>query len=368
MNEKCNLDIFEKDTRAATVYIAFFDPKIQQDAIELIYHNRNPGKNIQWIIEKRKFLEENGYLIRENNNLRGAVFRANVDPIINTILEEIERRGSFIEKNNLTTIESIKTLKIILDSFWFRNFYSKKVLKNPFSYKNNELISTYQYLNNYTKGEPLEIINIKHLLLNLINEVGHCSYTFNKLIALYPDLFPTNEFFHPDINELNSIGNFEEYITKKIYFLDTDFIKYFYSVLNSDRNIMTDAVNEKETFFLMMKLSHKFKVKRDRSIRQFILKRDDAICQCPKMFNPECTYSRKEKILTPAFKEDKKFTMPQSFIDCIYLQSALTPLTVSNIMRKGYHNTSLALEERCETVTVQFQKFFEKYSNFELGY
>ena len=79
MNEKCTLDRLENDLDAATVYIAFFEPKYQQKAIELIYHKKNPGVNLQWFYKKRQELEKEGYLTRCDTRLKRSIFDLNIE-------------------------------------------------------------------------------------------------------------------------------------------------------------------------------------------------------------------------------------------------------------------------------------------------
>lgn len=359
MTNNCNLKTLDYDPKSAIVYIAFFDPKIQQDAIELIYHKRNPGKNIQWIIDKREELETNEYLERQNRRLRGAIFRSTVDPIINTIISEIQRRGSFLDLKNQSTIDSIKALKLILDSSWFRKYYSKKRLMDPFSSNSEDTNSTYQFLKEYQKGEPLNIKNIQHLILNMINEIGHCSHTYAKLISLNPDIFPSKVFFRPSIDELNAIGNFDEYINMKKANIPLDFLKEFYSVLNRERISMIDIVNAKEKFLLLNKFS------REYQIRKRVHSKDMKRCHCDAPEIPSYrSWYRPRGVSPSSFNVsenpifENKHVMSQSFVNSMIVESALIPLSVSDIMRKCYHNSSLALEERCETVFIHFQKAF----------
>ena len=369
MTEKCNLEILENDVRAATVYIAFFEPKIQQDAIELIYHHRNPGRNIQWVIDKRKELERDGYLTRSDRKLRGAIFKSNIDPIIHTIEKEIERSGSFLNKEDEFTKESFSALNLILNSTWFRNFYSRKVLKNPFYYSNKKIHSTYQFLNGYIAGDPLEVVNVKHLLLNLICEIGHYSYTYHKLMSLYPNTKFEDQDYYPDIQELLQVGSFDEYIHKKKPVIPIQLINLFYHDLMSNKDILIDIVTRKERYLLIERLSRGIELKNAKKIDEYALIRYNERLR-PRMSlrrsyrSMDDSMMRKKRIIEPHYTHERELEIPDEFIQSIKTASALIPISVSNIMRKCYRDSSLAIEERCEILLTHYQKFFMECGDY----
>jgi len=369
MTEKCNLEVLDNDVRAATVYIAFLEPKIQQDAIELIYHKRNPGKNVQWVIDKRKELERDGYLTKSDRKLRGAVFKSNIDPIIHTIQKEIERSGSFLNKEDEFTKESFTALNLILNSTWFRNFYSRKILKNPFYYSNKKIHSTYQFFNRYIAGDILEVVNVKHLLLNLICEIGHYSYTYHKLMSLYPNIKFEDQDFYPDIQELLHVGSFDEYIHKKTPFIPIQVINLFYHDLMSNKDILVDIVNRKERYLLIERLSRGFELKNDNEVDEYALVRYNERLR-PGMNLRRSYRSRNAsmvkmaRIIEPDYTHERELEIPKEFIQSIKTASALIPISVSNIMRKCYRDSSLAIEERCEILLTHYQQFFMECGNY----
>ena len=339
MNENCTLERLENDVDAATVYIAFFEPKYQQKAIELIYHKKNPGVNLQWFYKKRQELEKEGYLTRCDTKLKGSVYKSNIEPVINTIREEINKRGSLLIKDDAVIKDSFNDLRLILDSKWFRDFYSKKRLEYPFRYTNGKIISTYQPLDTYIAGGRLKVTNVKHLLLNLINEIGNYSYTYNKLMSSFTNFEFKDQVFYPDIQDLLHVGSFDKFFDEKSQYIPDKAIDLFYHDLVSDSEILIDNVNrmEKNLSIYLVSRDTEFKTK----------SRDTGLCE----FRFESTYKHND------FSHERELELPKAFIDSIKEQSALIPLSVANIMRKCYRDPSLAVEERCKNLLDHYQDF-----------
>lgn len=367
MTENCNLENLDHDVRAATVYIAFFAPKIQQDAIELIFHKRNPGRNIQWVINKRKELERDGYLTKCDTKLRGAVFKSNIDPVIHTLRKEIERSGSFLNTDDDFTKESFAALNLILDSTWFRNFYSRKILKNPFYYSNKKIHSTYQFLTGYIAGDVLKVVNVKHLLLNLISEIGHYSYTYHKLMSLYPNSKFEDQDFYPDIQELLQVESFDEYIQNKTRVIPIQVINLFYHDLMSKKDILIDIVNRKEKYLLIERLSRGLELRNDKKIDEYALVRNNERLRLGidlRYRSKNVSMMDEFHLIDPHYTHERELETPDEFIQSIKTASALIPISVSNIMRKSYRDSSLAIEERCEILLTHYQKFFMECGDY----
>lgn len=69
-------------------------------------------------------------------------------------------------------------------------------------------------------------------------------------------------------------------------------------------------------------------------------------------------------IIEPHYTHERELEIPDEFIQSIKTASALIPISVSNIMRKCYRDSSLAIEERCEILLTHYQKFFMECENY----
>lgn len=146
LNENYRLEYLDSDWKLATVYSTFLVPKSQQEAIRLIYGMRTtPGKKapvihqpVQWISDTREILIEQGILERVDQKLKGAVIKANIDPIVQSLIT-----AGTQDSTDPVVLDGVR---IILNSSWFRNFFSFDNLNSPITYQNKEPYEPYRDL------------------------------------------------------------------------------------------------------------------------------------------------------------------------------------------------------------------------------
>ncbi len=88
-----SLSWLDSDSKLATVWTAYLEPKTQQEAFRLINLVPNGEERrprlvgpMQWVIDARETLQEKGCLIKTDNKLRNSIYKADITPVINTIL------------------------------------------------------------------------------------------------------------------------------------------------------------------------------------------------------------------------------------------------------------------------------------------
>ena len=188
------LDLLDKDWKMATVYTAFLFPKSQQDAIRLIYKagkgtgGRAPIINhpVNWIITAREELMDRGYLVSTDNKLRNSVIKADIEPIIQSLIAAGVVGGS--------TPEVIEGVRLVLDSTWFRTFFSYDNLYHPITYRNHTDYEPYRDITKIIPSrdrsdreplerERLEITNLKNRLFQLLYEIGYYSHNIRWMMG-----------------------------------------------------------------------------------------------------------------------------------------------------------------------------------------
>jgi hypothetical protein len=238
-----NLEFLDKDWKLATVYTAFLSSKSQQDAIRLIYKkkyeegDKKSGKKApivqpqNWIIATRKKLMNEGYLIRMDNELKNSVIKANIEPIVNSLIATHLHDSSDREIQN--------GLLLVLDSKWFRQLFSYGNLHSPFTYQNeNETI--YEPYQNLIKknpsGDHLEIINLKNRLFQLLYEIGYYSHNIRYILqSLDLENEHTSYRKDPALKDLLAVQNFDKMLEKQHDNVPPRFIDTYKSCIKNIR-------------------------------------------------------------------------------------------------------------------------------------
>ncbi len=235
--ESCDLKYLERNLHNATVWTAFLEPKTQQEAAALIFGVEPGGPihhNISSISKTRHNLLERNLLSKKENKLRNVKLRANITPLINSILR--------VQKKEALTEDEIKVLSIILDSDWFREIFSHKKIRHPFTYQDKEVyepfLGLYKEIHYNRKdmstnqkrppGIRLEVENLENRMFQIIYELGYYSHNFsydfcvlnkNNLIcdgkiSLFEEILTKNSFDEviKDMKSTFPSGFFERYV------------------------------------------------------------------------------------------------------------------------------------------------------------
>lgn len=242
----CCLEFLDTDWKLATVYTAFLFPKSQQDAIRLIY---KAGKGIggrapvikhpvNWIIDAREELMNRGYLVRTDNKLKNSVIKADIEPIIESLIAAGADKG--------LAPEIIEGTRRVLDSDWFRTFFSYGFLCNPVTYRNKSIYEPYQEITKQNpSGNRLEIINLKNRLFQLLYEIGYYSHNIRWLMGyIQRDKREwISDSDEPLLKDLLEAQNFEELIETNRGVIPPHFVDIFYYC------IANTAMDQMDKFF-----------------------------------------------------------------------------------------------------------------------
>jgi len=250
-----NLEYLDTDWKLATVYTAFLFPKSQQDAIRLIY---KAGKGIggrapvikhpvNWIIDAREELMNRGYLVSTDNKLRSSVIKAEVSPILESLIEAGGKKGP--------GPEIIEGTRRILDSNWFRKFFSYEYLYNPITYRNNDIYEPYLNIIKHTpSGDRLEIKSLKNRLFQLLYEIGYYSHNIRWLMG-YIQRDKREWISESDeslLKDLLASQNFEELIDNNRGGIPPHFIDiFYYCIANTTMDQMDKFFPEKFLKYLV---------------------------------------------------------------------------------------------------------------------
>lgn len=265
ISQSCPLDYINDSYIEATLYTAFYYPKTQADAVKLIYgidnskisifgadheraHKSTSNININPITKARKKLLANGFLVKMDNNLRNSNFKATSEPITNFIKSKLKLRKSRISPN---PSQDYDALSIILDSKWFRDFFSNDFLLNPPTHshlnlpgEDDEIDETshvyhpFCYISkeimeeNMMKYQKLRVYNVTNLFTYLIEDIG--AYCW----GIVPVLKTLHSFTPITSQEIIQVGDFDNIVNKYRDTLPTDVIMDFYSYCSEERKTL----------------------------------------------------------------------------------------------------------------------------------
>lgn len=255
----CSLDSLRKSISQATFYTAFYYPKTQSEAIKLVYripnskvsifgedhervHKSTSNINFNPITKARKKLTNDGFLIRMDEKFRNSILKASSIPITNYIKNKLKLRKS---RRHPNPSQDYEALSIILDSMWFRSFFSNDFLLNPPThipikhpdflidedddYTPPSIYHPYGYISkkrmsqniiHYTKIEVYDVVN---LFSFLIEDIGAYCWGIIPVLKKIDDFSPISS------QEVIQSGDFDSIILKKQEILPIDTILDFYS-------------------------------------------------------------------------------------------------------------------------------------------
>jgi hypothetical protein len=225
------LDLEKKETQAA-LYIAFFEPKTQTAAIKLIYGVKSTSNiNYNPITEARGKLLENEFIVNLTpQRLRNSVFRSTITPIINCVKIRDSERHSSIKSNS----EYYIALGRIIDSDWFRGFYSSNFLRADWERITPRFYHVYFYnlsktiKNNRSK---LSVTSSVDLYTNLMSDIAACSWELTKLLRKH-------EYEIPTIKQIVEAHSFDSIIDQYSDNMPVELIDLFFDSLtfSDDQN------------------------------------------------------------------------------------------------------------------------------------
>jgi hypothetical protein len=373
--EECSLDTLENDRIRSNAYVAFFTQKTQADANRFIYGIQGNGlspSNPGPLIDARMELSEKGYIHRMNEGLRNVPFRSSVDPIINSIRSDIERSGSYFDLDSAKGKVSFEALAKVLDSEWFRQFFSYHAIHNPYPGKNKgEFYSGYAgiRLTPYEFADKtcneVEIWYIKKLFLELIAEIGTYSYYLNSFFEKNADMLEGFGYrsVHPE--ELVATRSFDDFCAGQMTRFCRCWVDDFYKNVCAEENLIKSFVTAVVPAFEVPKeLHHRNQRKKPTPLADMDVCRSE-ICEMNlSLESPSIQSTRKTK-----FQKTRKnppfdvpavtcggISIPPDFIERIKYQSACIPISVAGIMRMSYPRVPKGIGERCTYAECQLNK------------
>ena len=249
----------------ATLYTAFYYPKTQADAVKLIYgiddsrisifgadheraHKSTSNININPITKARKKLLAEGFLIKMDNNLRNSNFKATSEPITNFIKNKLKLRKS---RRSPNPSQDFDALSIILDSKWFRSFFSNDFLLKPPTHSHihfpdegderdwrPQVYHPFEYISkeimeeNMMKYPKLTVYDVTNLFTYLIEDIGAYCWGIVPVLKTLHSFTPINS------QEIIQVGNFDNIINKYRDTLPTEAIRDFYSYCSEEGNTL----------------------------------------------------------------------------------------------------------------------------------
>jgi hypothetical protein len=210
--ETCSLHALQKSHTDATVYTAFFEPKSQSDAVKMIHGKKSTSNiNIKPISQSREKLTTLGFIENiESNKLRGPKHKSSTKPIINSIKKRIDVRRS---KHQFSD-QYFPVLEKILDSNWFRSFYSMDFMRT-ISRTNAEFYHVYLY-RTITDKNKLEVNDPVNLFTFLIEDIGAYSFFLTTFLKQNSVSTHTIEKIFNEDNFDQAIENLSHEMPQKI--------------------------------------------------------------------------------------------------------------------------------------------------------
>ena len=362
--EECSLDALENDRIRSNAYVAFFTQKTQADANRFIYGIQGNGlspSNPGPLIDARMELSEKGYIHRMNEGLRNVPFRSSVDPIINSIRTDIERSGSYFDLDSESGRASMDALAKVLDSEWFRQFFSYHAIHNPYPGKNmGEFYSGYAglRLTPYEFADKtynaVEVWYIKKLFLELIAEIGTYSYYLNSFFEKNADVLESFGYRSVPPEELVASRSFDDFYAGEMTRFCRCWVDDFYKHVSADEKLIKSFVTAVVPVFDVPKELHR------RSQRKKPLPMADMevcrseICDMRRSLDsppmPKKVKFQKTR-KNPPFEvpavTSADISIPPGFIERIKYQSACIPTPIAGIMRMSYPQLPKGIGERC---------------------
>jgi hypothetical protein len=228
-NQKsCSLLALEKKETQAAFYTAYFEPKTQTAAIKLIYGVKSTSNtNFNPITDARGNLLENKFVVNLTpNKQRNAVFKSTVAPIIDYIKTRDSEEHSSVKSNS----EYYRALERIIDSDWFRGFFSSNILLEDWDHFTSRYhVYRFNLKKTTTKNRSkLSVTSSVGLFTNLMSDIAACSWELTKLLRKHNWEIPT-------VKQIIEADSFDSIIDKNREKLPNELVDmYFDSLTFSD--------------------------------------------------------------------------------------------------------------------------------------
>lgn len=195
------------------VYLVFMKERTQKEALELIYNEDYGNININPFKDAREELMSKGYL-ESDGKLRNAKFKSTPEPVIEATKEN--RGRAFPDE--LSDAE-VSSLYKIIDSNWFRSFFSDEILDNYYDTKREDGLLKFA-----RQGSAIGMI------AQFLQDLAAFSSGFKQ--------FDNTQIALEDINQYE---NFSQFIEETNWFLDDFNLKEGEEPLTKDEVYSTIA-------------------------------------------------------------------------------------------------------------------------------
>lgn len=176
-----DLTYLNSDWKRATLWMAFLEPKTQQDAIRYIYHGQTKGVPENWIIAAKRELLEREFIIKTDQEDRNSIYSANTEPIIRSILSHV----TYVRRRSENVPGQTDCIRKVLDSQCFRGFFSYGAMTSPLLMSDKQVYGPFDSLykpSPQNKSLKLEIRNLTERLFAFLWDIGYYSHNIRWLL------------------------------------------------------------------------------------------------------------------------------------------------------------------------------------------
>ena len=363
---ECSLDVLEQDRTWSNAYVAFFTQKSDADATRFmsgITGSGSPPSNSVPLMDARRELALYGYIHQIDNGLKNVQFRSSVDPIINSIRSDIERNGSYFDLESGRGNVCVEALATVLDSEWFRQFFSYHATHHPYPGKyKGKFYSGYgglrlvPYEFEDKTSNAVEVWHIKRLFLELVAEIGTYSYHLNSFFERNAAELKAYGYRPISSEELVAARSFDDFCAGEMTRFCRCWVDDFYRHVSADEDVVKSFMTLVEPGFDVPKELHRRCMSDPAALPMEREICSQEICEMrmsdtfPFQKSPRETKFQKprEKPLDPVpGVTSTDIPIPAGFIERIKYQSACIPTSVAGIMRMCYPQLPKWVGERC---------------------
>ena len=203
---------------AATVYISCLEPKTTTELVQFIYNPDSVAQiNSTPVSKARASLENAHYLVRQGVMLRNTRFRATPRPILEYVRTVIARDSQLKFDDPV-----FAALEKVIDSTWFRGFFSESFLRTPPRYV------VYNNVHLESNGK-ISISDAMRLVTGILAEIGVFGSALKQLDE-YSDTFHTL-----DVQTIVSAPDFDDLILQHQSAIPEDLAKQLFNEIGRYR-------------------------------------------------------------------------------------------------------------------------------------
>jgi len=168
--KSCKITDLTTSSMAATVYISCLEPKTTKELVQFIYNPESVAQiNSTPVSKARASLYHAHYLVMEGDMLRNTRFRATPRPILEYVHTVIDRDSRWEFDDPV-----FAALEKVIDSKWFRGFFSEKFLRTPPRY------AVYNNVHIESNGK-LSISDALRLATGILADIGAFGIALKQL-------------------------------------------------------------------------------------------------------------------------------------------------------------------------------------------